>query len=294
VVKILFGVVLIWSASALAITPDELRRLANEAHQQHKERDARLKSGDVGKLVPQPNPDADSEVQDEVRSTKYAVPASNGSRTRAGIPNVSDTTSTSTPQGVTTVTPSAPSGRPAIYSDAVSVDTKRLFGVRLGTWLEARVNRDVTNAEPGLVELTVTTAVVGDKKTLPAGTLLFAAKQLNAATKRMELKVQKGITPTGIEFAMAGQIFDMQRTSGLLGIISGDTGVSIKRGASKGALAAVGAAARAVPGPLSQAGGAAVDSVTNDAARIVDEETEQRLTIYVAAQPVLIRVEETF
>lgn len=293
-VRLCFGV-LLWVAAlpVYAITPDELRELTNEAEQQQIARDSRLKSDELGKLVPPPKQDRAVATPAKAQSSKYDAPTA--SAPEDAFSNAPKAARTSTPSGsnAPASTPAA-SGGNAIFSDAVIVDNKRLFGVRLGTWMEARINRDTTNAEPGLVELTVTSDVVGDKKTLPSGTMLFAQQQLNAATKRMELHVQKGITPKGVEFKMNGQIFDMQRVSGLLGIISGDTDASIKRGASKGALAAVGAAARSIPGPLSQAGGAAVDSVANDASRVVDETMEQRLTIYVAAQPVMIRVEDTF
>lgn len=293
-VRLCFSV-LLWAAtlSAHAITPDELRALTNDAEQQQRARDGRLKSDELGKLVPPlKNDERAAPAATHAPSTKYdtttsaprAGTSSSAPVTR-GAASVAGNTSGSAPEF---------SGSGPIFSDAVVIDNTRLFGVRLGTWMEAHINRDTTSAEPGLVELTVTSDVVGDKKTLPSGSVLFAQKQLNSATKRMELHVQKGITPKGVEFKMNGQVFDLQRVSGLLGIISGDTDASIKRGASKGALAAVSAAARAIPGPLSQAGGAAVDSVTNDAGRVIDETTEQRLTIYVASQPVMIRVEDTF
>lgn len=295
-VRALFGL-LLWfvTLSTQAITPEELRALTNDAEQQQRARDGRLKSDELSKLVPQPKQQEEraATAPANARSTKYDTPAPSSPR---------DGAFSSAPEArraLTSVGGKAPASTlgtsgGAIFSDAVVVDNKRIFGVRLGTWMEARINRDTTSAEPGLVELTVTSDVVGDKKTLPSGTLLFAQKQLNSATKRMELKVQKGITPKGLEFQMNGQIYDTLRVSGLQGIISGDTDASIKRGASKGALAAVSAAARSIPGPLSQAGGAAVDSVANDAGRVIDETTEQRLTIYVASQPVLIRVEDTF
>lgn len=294
-VRLCFGV-LIWAAAlpVYAITPDELRALTNDAEQQQHARDGRLKSDELGKLVPPPKQERAVATPAKAQSTKYDTPTTSAPRDGSSSSAPEAARASSSGGSHASVSTPAASGSGAIFSDAVVVDHKRLFGVRLGTWMEARINRDTTSAEPGLVELTVTSDVVGDKKTLPSGTVLFAQKQLNSATKRMELHVQKGITPKGVEFKMNGQIFDMQRVSGLLGIISGDTDASIKRGASKGALAAVGAAARSIPGPLSQAGGAAVDSVANDASRVVDETMEQRLTIYVASQPVMIRVEDTF
>ena len=283
-----------------AITPDALREMSANSARDQQARDARLKSDQLDKLVPvsatapvddaaKIDPAADDKAKKEptaARVNKYdnTVPAANTKARTVGAAS----------SGESAPTANATSAAPSGFADAVKIDRAHQFGISLGTWLEGRVNRDTTSAEPGLVDITVARDYVGAKKTLPQGTLLFARKQLNRATRRMELYVVRGITPARLEFAMTGLIFDMSKVSGLSGIITGDTEASIKRGASKGALAAVGAAASALQGPLARAGGAAVGSVASDTERVVDETTEQQLTAYVAAQPVLIRIEESF
>lgn len=298
-VKRLMGVCALLSAMNVnAITPDALREMSATSARDQQVRDARLKSDQLDTLVPgaasapaneinkEPAANAPGKEPPATRVNKYGNTASTpDARTRSGTTTGGESAAPNVNVNVRT-----PSG----FTDAVKIDKAHQFGITLGTWLEGRVNRDTTSAEPGLVDITLAHDFVGAKKTLPQGSLLFARKQLNRATRRMELYVVRGITPARLEFTMTGLIFDMSKVSGLSGIITGDTEASIKRGASKGALAAIGAAVGALTGPLARAGGAAVGSVASDTERVVDETTEQQLTAYVAAQPVLIRIEESF
>lgn len=162
--------------------------------------------------------------------------------------------------------------------------------------MPGRLTRTATNTEPGLVEIELTEDVAGDKKTLPAGTLVFARKQYNDGTKRLELQVEKGITPSGLEFALHGLVFDLHKMSGLIGSVSTDTSRVVERGTKKGLLAAGGAAAQQFTGstPLGAASSAAASSILSESEQAVEEATRPRVTIQVPAQPLLIRVEETF
>lgn len=279
---------------AQAVSPDDLRALNSEATAEQRARDARIKSGDLNSLVP-----ADSRPAAAApRSTKYSRPAPAAATPAVSAPTPTPaTTGQDGQQGDQYIPPPRPAGtNNPIYSDAVGVDGKKPFGVRLGTWFTANLNRNISNAEPGSAELVLSQDVLGDHKTLPAGTILFATKQINGATKRMELMVQRGITPDGKEFTAKAIVYDTQKVSGLTGIISGDSDAIAERGVNKGLLAAAGAAAKSVAGTtvVGQAGSAATQSVLQDTSRVVDAANMPTITIYVAPQPVMVRVEETF
>jgi hypothetical protein len=161
--------------------------------------------------------------------------------------------------------------------------------------MSAALSRSTSSAEPGTVELTLSADVDGDKRTLPAGTVLFAAKNLNSSTKRMELLITHGITPSGQEFKMRGIVFDPQKISGLPGIFVVDDKNIVKHGTQKGLTAAVGAVAKTFNGnPLAAAGGAATESVMSDTGTAMEYNNAPTAVIYVSPQSLIIRVEERF
>jgi hypothetical protein len=92
-----------------------------------------------------------------------------------------------------------------------------------------------------MIELRLSKDATGDKRTLSAGTLIYASKILNGGTKRLELTTVKGITPDGHEFIVKGQIFDIQKVSGLNGIMVLDK-EQIAKTASPGCVVSVSAA----------------------------------------------------
>jgi len=266
-------------AMAFAITPDELRQLVRQDEQIERARAARVQSAEPDALIPD-RPAA------APRSVRPPQPARYNGSVRWP------------PAASGGLLPGAGAGSAApIFSDAVAIDATHAFGIRLGTWMRARLAKHTSSAEPGLAELVLTHEVAGDHRTLPAGTLLFARTQINGATQRMEMLVEKGITPDGREFRLKGLVFDPQKTSGLDGIVTADHARMVRRGTGKGMLAAGGAAVSVLfgnSGPAGAAAGAATNSILNDTGRLVDRSTQQTLTIYVAPQPVLIRVEATF
>lgn len=277
-----------------AITGDDLRSMTSDADRNRQESASRAKTKNIGSLV-----NDKSEANSDTQSDKKAPKRFTKKRASRGVdPDQKNAPSaTHNPElNAEYVVPRAGTPAPGqIVSDAVAADI-RAYGIRLGTWFEATIDRNISSAEPGLVEITLVSDVIGDKRTLNAGTKLFAEKQFNSATKRLELVVVKGITPRGQEFKMAGLVFDTSKNSGLPGIVNADTDKTIKRGAGKGLLAAAGAAARSVGGsnPVGAAAGAASDSVLQDQSNVVEQTTDQKLTIYVSPQPLLVRVEATF
>jgi len=182
------------------------------------------------------------------------------------------------------------------YSDAVEPDNKQYFGIRRGTWIKAELRRDINNAEPGDVELYLSQEIYGTKHTLPADTQLFANKGLNTATQRLDMLTTYAITPSGREFVLKARIYDTFKVSGLVGIIDADDSKIAMSGATA-SLTALGT------GVLKEVGGGSVvgnalskggQSIINDQSNASKLETDQQVTIFVAPQSILLRVEETF
>jgi len=182
------------------------------------------------------------------------------------------------------------------YSDAVEPDNKKYFGIRRGTWIKAELRRDINNAEPGDVELYLSQEIYGTKHTLPVDTQLFANKGLNTATQRLDMLTTYAITPTGREFILKARIYDTFKVSGLVGIIDADDSKIAMSGATA-SLTALGT------GVLKEVGGGSVvgnalskggQSIINDQSNASMLETDQQITIFVAPQSILLRVEETF
>jgi hypothetical protein len=304
-VKLLLIALFFCVASAQAITPDELRALSSSQNHEKEQKDNRVNTGEVGKLIPA------NKKTNQPSSTKYSAgnltENSNTPKAQASPNKKNSINATATAQDAAntekTVVPTInsdiyiPPTRQTTSNQIVSdaIPTSLVFGVRLGTWIKANLNRDTSSAEPGTVEVAVTEDVVGDKRTLPAGTMLFAVKVLNNATKRMEMTVTNGITPKGQEFKVRGLIFDPLKVSGLSGLYQIDEQNIAKHGAQKGAVAAVGAATQTLGrlNPLAAAGGAVTQSVLSDTSGAV-EYNRPTAVIYVSPQPLLIRVEERF
>jgi hypothetical protein len=289
--------VLLTSSSAYAVTPEELRQMSGETDRQEQQRANRANTGDPASLLPPPK--AGSTSGSQPQSGKYgtpakaprAVPASGGQTTdRPASQAGDDKTDSYNPPARPAVT-----GKDAIYSDSVPLPKVR-FGIRLGTWFEATLDRNTSSAEPGQVELHVTQDVIGDKRTLKAGSLLYASKGLNGSTKRLELRCEHGITPDGHEFSMRGLVFDPQKVSGLNGIMQVDGAQIAKHSATNAALSAVAAGARTVmpSAPVGAAVRGATETALTDTNRGTEFNNAMREVIYVSPQPVLIRVEELF
>lgn len=308
---LLIGLACLYASSAVAVTADELRGAAADKDREALLRQGRANTGSLGSLLPN-----DSAKSSKYGSSKHGTGAKTAVKKLAtkkkrvakkpggvpapgvpevsnvaevpGVPGVSDTSNLYTPPPRY----SAVSGGQAIVADAVHSTVA--FGVRLGTWLNATLGRNTTSGDSGSVELTLTSDAIGDRRTLPAGTVLFADKALNNITKRMEMVVTHGITPTGLEFEMRGMVFDPQKTPGLAGVYVLDKKEVVARGATKGAIAAVGAAVGSLGGGAAGAAThAATQSVLNDANQVAEGNAVQAV-IYVSPQPLMIRVEKQF
>lgn len=300
----IFFALLVSTTTANAITPDELRAMSADKNREDTQRSSRVNTGAVDTLLPAPAKQA------QPSSSKYsagAAPAGNENTGAAPVKKKKIKTSTgnvpqvdaasgidrNTSNADIYVSPARQGVSNQVVSDAIPATL--VFGIRLGTWMPAKLNRDTSSAEPGSVELTISEDVIGDKRTLPAGTVLFANKTLNGSTKRMEMIVTNGITPSGQEFKLRGIIFDPLKVSGLSGIYAVDDKAIAKHGFQKGTVAAVGAATQTMGGlnPLAAAGGAATRSIITDTGGAVEYNAPTAI-IYVSPQPLIIRVEERF
>ena len=292
-----------------AITPDEIRAIDDEAARKQKAKDARVKPGEVDQLLPAAKATDESPTSSSPRSMKYAAASSSMSASSADVstparePMVrvigAPRTATETPfamesspsPAVRTVAPSD-----AIRSDGVMASTKNYFGISLGTWFEVSLTRNVSNAESGQVELTVIEDVPGSRRTMPSGTLLFAEKNYNQGTKRLDCRAVRGITPKGYEFKISAWCFDLQKVAGLNGIVNVDEKAVANKGLQRGVLSALRTAATSVTGGntiAAQGVQGAADSVLNDTRQAADQAAGPIYTIFVAPQTMLIRVDES-
>ena len=200
------------------------------------------------------------------------------------------------PQNTASYTATKTHNKYVTYSDAVEPDNKKYFGIRRGTWIKADLRRDINNAEPGDVELYLAQEIYGTKHTLPVDTQLFADKGLNTATQRLDMLTTYAITPSGREFVLKARIYDMSKVSGLVGIIDADDSKIAMRGATS-TLAALGTGVLNEVGSGSVVGNALSNggqSIISDQKNASQLETQQQITIFVAPQSILLRVEETF
>lgn len=288
-VRIALLLVAILPTAALAISPDELRGVADDKNREQAARNSRANTGSMGDLLP-----------GKPKSSKYGsgspAPKQASAKRRAASESAPATAPVAPVRSDDIYIPppreGGTDGGGTIVSDAVMPSVA--FGIRMGTWLTAKLHRKTSSAETGTVEVEIVEDVIGDRRTLPAGSTLFVEKALNATTKRMEGVATKGITPRGDEFELRGLVFDTQRQPGLAGVYVIDKKESVAKGASKGALAAVGALTSSVaPGPVGSGMNAATQSMLNDAEEVTDNNAPQAV-IYVSPQTMLIRVERQF
>lgn len=286
--SILLLILALSAPSAVAITADQLRDMADQKNGEDARRRDRANTGALGDLVP-----------GKARSSKYGgdeSPQKRNAPRRTTTPDVQPEARPSAPVSGGNIYIPPPRTEAAVGGANVSdaVNPTVAFGIRMGTWLTAKLERKTSSAETGSVEVTLAEDAIGDRRTLPAGSILFLEKQLNSTTRRLEGMVTRGITPSGQEFELRGLIFDPQKQPGLAGVYVIDKKQSVAKGASKGALAAAAAFTKNVtPDAIGAATNAAAESVLSDAEDVTNNNAPQAV-IYVTPQTMLIRVERQF
>jgi len=171
----------------------------------------------------------------------------------------------------------------------------RTFGITLGTWFQASIQRRITNADNGQVEVTLDEDVPGRTQTLPAGTVLFGQKSFNPVSQRLDISLANGITPEGHEFALVATVYDRTKVSGLAGSVQRQRDAEMTSAAAKGALTAAQALLSTTLDTA--AAGAIADGVGQVGDELLDNERryirEPAVLIQVSPQPVLVRVNQT-
>jgi len=191
---------------------------------------------------------------------------------------------------------SAGGGNGASNNSDAGVVAKRKFGIRIGTWMKGRLNRSTTNSDPGLVEVHITEEIQGDRRSLPAGTIVFCQKRFNRGTRRLDMEILRALLPSGEEVELTALIYDEQRTAGLRGIVVENENRSVTSGLVDGVLTAGGKIASL--GANSSAGiiiDSTINSVSGDQRQINKAKNPTiAYTIHVPAQTVLVQIQTTF
>ena len=114
------------------------------------------------------------------------------------------------------------------------VDTSNEFGIPLGTWFQAKLERTASSAESGQIEFKLLNSIEGARKTIPAGTIIFANKSFNPTSKRLEALTTVAVTPEGVEInGIAALVYSRDKTAGITGTIVRDRdGEMISAGSS--------------------------------------------------------------
>lgn len=172
------------------------------------------------------------------------------------------------------------------------------FGIRLGQLLSCEIRRNIHTAEPGLAEIFLSKPFTGSRKTLPVNTQFFTELGVNSATKRMEMRVVKGITPEGDEFAIDAIAFDLNMVAGISGYVDFQKGDVAKKSVSQGVLAAGKTAAQTLGGKLGIAGAAVAEGANTALGEtegyMEQKSTNNRYVVHVSPQPIILRIERTF
>lgn len=134
------------------------------------------------------------------------------------------------------------------------------FGIPIGTEFCVHLRQTASNVQPGYITLVVCDTVVGEKRDLPAGSLLFAEPRAVKGSERLYLRVTKGRTPSNFEFSLNGIVFDAEHVAGLDATVISD-GQMVARAGKEGAT-------QLAQSLANQLGG----SVATDATRAISEQ----------------------
>lgn len=180
-----------------------------------------------------------------------------------------------------------------VYTDAVTIDELE-YGIRIGSWVELEMLKNTSSAEPGVVAFSVTEPVQGRYRVLEAGTEVFATKLFNAVTKRLEMIISHGVTISGEEFDIFGQVHDAQKVSGLDGIVKKQD--IVKGGIQSGVLAATRSALGQIAkeSPVGVGVAAGTDVVLREGEDTVTNQMQDQYVIYVSSQSAKMFVTKTF
>ncbi len=180
-------------------------------------------------------------------------------------------------------------------SDVVLLKQRR-FGIPLGTWIPAKLIRQTTNSDPGLIELITTKDMEGKHKILPVGTFLFSEKRFNAGTKRLDLHIVLARLPGGIEIELDCLVYDGSKVAGLQGIIVENNSNAVESGFKSGLVSA--GQSLVEQGTAGTVTGTILSSTTHALANTQQASIEAAakipFTVHVSPQSVQVQVQTTF
>lgn len=183
----------------------------------------------------------------------------------------------------------APRNNTTLNSKAGTIESNASeFGIPRGTWIRAELVRHATSADSTNIEFVITESVIGKFKTLEVGTVLFASKSFNSASRRLEALTSVAVTPEGNEIqGIRAYVHAADQSAGLSGTIVRDReGEALSAGTNS----VLTAAADAIPGGA----GLATGVVSNLSGALLDNEKDHasqapRAFIQVAPQTVWLK-----
>lgn len=190
---------------------------------------------------------------------------------------------------------STSTARTRTETNILAVPDQPPFGIRRGTWAEVRVERRVSSADPGEVEITLLETISGQHRDLPSGTLLFARKAFNGRSQRMDMMITTALLPDGREIRVSAYAYDRQRNAGLTGSIIRDREGEVSSALAQGGLTVLSNAANSVPlvsdNPLSSG----VDATTQQLIRQEQQNAPRaaQAVIEVSPQTFFIQIAES-
>lgn len=168
------------------------------------------------------------------------------------------------------------------------------YGITIGSWVKVELERPASSAETGLIEFSLNESMAGRFKTLPAGTILFAQKNINMANKRMEALIVRALLPSGEELTnIRGRIFSLDKSAGLQGDLIRDREGEADATLGKAALTGIKAAVPSMGGDVAGAvvGSVADDTISNEQ-RYMNKTPSASIRVY--PQVCLLKISESF
>lgn len=136
--------------------------------------------------------------------------------------------------------------------------------------------------------------VHGKRKPLATGTQFIAEKIYNPGTKRLEMRILKGVSPDGEEFTLRANVYDLDKRAGLGGLVKTKKVVvpGFKRGLLRGGGRLVDElGTNTVLGTVAST---TANTVINQKSQDISQSLTTQYIIYVNQQTLFIRVEESF
>jgi len=124
--------------------------------------------------------------------------------------------------------PPAPIAGQSNMATYAPVLRQKRYGIKRNTWLEVKLDRTVSSADTGTVELILLSPFTGGIDVLPAQTVFEAEARFNDGNKRLDLTIKKCLLPDGKELDCSGTAYDLSGRNGLPGTLVRNKNSEIK------------------------------------------------------------------